>query len=305
MNPRWTILMIPSDNRGTKSIHVLPAIVVSAVIFIVFVSIFSVVAGYRLYTLRYEISSMDAIMDKNKTQAEQLHILSSKLSAIEGEMSDLVIFNRHLSRIAGQDMEKTEEIIGVGGSEAGSGAGKIRSAGKGDVMTDKILTRHLHSHMKQINDDIVIEKGVAARLLSRIERQRSLASHTPSTWPTRGWISSDFGWRKSPFTGRREFHKGTDIAARKGTPVYAPADGIVTSYGRNGGYGNLLVINHGYGLVSRYGHLSKTNVHPGQQVARGDNVAFIGSTGRSTGPHLHYEILVNGIHVNPQRYMLK
>ncbi|MCD6569956.1 MAG: M23 family metallopeptidase, partial [Deltaproteobacteria bacterium] len=187
----------------------------------------------------------------------------------------------------------------------GGGGTLMGSECSPEIITETILARNLHSHIKQLGDSIHIEKEVSKELLARLERQRSIMAHTPSIWPVRGWLTSPFGWRKSPFTGEREFHKGVDIAARKGTPIYAPADGIVTSYGPNGAFGDFLVINHGYGIVTRYGHLLKSYVSPSRYVHKGDIVACVGNTGRSTGPHLHYEVLVNGVHVNPKRYMLK
>ncbi|MEK7828495.1 MAG: M23 family metallopeptidase, partial [Deltaproteobacteria bacterium] len=113
-----------------------------------------------------------------------------------------------------------------------------------------------------------------------------------------------FGYRISPFTGLRQMHEGLDIANAVGTPVFAPADGIVSKVDRENGLGKTISINHGYGIVTRYGHFSDIYVHVGKRVKRGEKVAAVGNTGRSTGPHLHYEVLVNGINVNPEKYIL-
>jgi murein DD-endopeptidase MepM/ murein hydrolase activator NlpD len=119
-----------------------------------------------------------------------------------------------------------------------------------------------------------------------------------------GFISSPFGVRSSSFSGRGEFHKGLDIRARPGTPIIAPAKGVVTMAGGDGAYGLSVEIQHSRAVVTKYGHLQRINVREGQPVRRGDVVGFVGSTGRSTGPHLHYEVKLNGIHVNPMRYIL-
>lgn len=132
-----------------------------------------------------------------------------------------------------------------------------------------------------------------------VERQESLAAATPSIWPAHGWLTGSFGDRSDPITGGPGYHTGVDISTSKGQPVYATADGTVESASFNGDYGNFLVIKHEFGLTTRYGHLSRFNVRPGARVQRGDTVAFVGSTGRSTGNHLHYEILVNGKLINP------
>ena len=134
--------------------------------------------------------------------------------------------------------------------------------------------------------------------------QTLLLSSTPSIWPVRGYLSATFGNRLDPFTGRPDFHPGIDISTPIGTKVVAPADGIVLSTGVQGGYGNAIIIDHGYGVVSRYGHLEGFNVQPGQQVRRGDVIAFVGNTGGSTGPHLHYEVWVRDQAQNPIHFIL-
>ena len=132
-----------------------------------------------------------------------------------------------------------------------------------------------------------------------VERQEALVGAHPSIWPTYGWLTGYFGGRPDPFTGERAFHQGLDIATAKGQPVYATANGTVESAAYTGEYGNLIVVRHDFGLSTRYGHLSKFNVKPGQSVKRGDIIGFVGSTGRSTGAHLHYEVLANGKLINP------
>ncbi|HEX5045336.1 MAG TPA: M23 family metallopeptidase [Candidatus Polarisedimenticolaceae bacterium] len=134
------------------------------------------------------------------------------------------------------------------------------------------------------------------------ERAKVLAC-TPSLLPVSGFFSDGFGWRKDPITGQRAFHEGMDIVAETGSPVRAPADGIVVAAGRNSSYGKAVDLSHGYGLASRFGHLSAILVRPGDKVKRGDVIGRVGSTGRSTGPHLHYEVFKEGRQVNPRRYL--
>ena len=140
---------------------------------------------------------------------------------------------------------------------------------------------------------------------SGVERRKSLADATPSIWPVAGWLTSAFGSRRDPFTGDRNFHPGLDISASYGDPVFAPAIGKVSIYSQSGNYGNLVVIDHGYGIVTKFGHLSKFAVANGQTINRGDVIGFVGSTGRSTSPHLHYEIWVNGKLTNPMQLLAK
>ena len=132
-----------------------------------------------------------------------------------------------------------------------------------------------------------------------IERRHALAMATPSIWPVAGWLSSSFGTRKDPFSDGRDFHPGLDISADYGQPVLATGDARVMTAGMNGAYGNMVTLDHGYGITTKYGHLSRIVVSDGQQVKRGDLIGFVGSTGRSTGAHLHYEVWMNGRLTNP------
>lgn len=144
----------------------------------------------------------------------------------------------------------------------------------------------------------VLENRLAV-VRSTVENQQALARATPTIWPVAGWLSSAFGNRRDPFDGSADFHPGLDISANRGTPVFATADGAVQAARYNGNYGNSVVIDHGFGIATRFAHLSGFAVRVGQQVRRGQVVGYVGSTGRATSSHLHYEILLNGRAVNP------
>ena len=145
----------------------------------------------------------------------------------------------------------------------------------------------------------------SSRLQAIFEDQAVLLASTPSIWPVRGYFSDKFGNRKDPFTGMPDFHPGIDVSTPRGTKVLAPADGVVTYRGRRGAYGNTIVIDHGFGIVTRYAHLEAYEVRPGQRVQRGDVIGFVGSSGRSTAPHLHYEVWVDDQLQNPIKFILE
>lgn len=149
-----------------------------------------------------------------------------------------------------------------------------------------------------------LENGLAT-VRTSVESQQELARATPSIWPLAGWLSSGYGTRKDPFDGSADFHPGLDISANRGTPVRATADGTVKSAGYNGNYGNAVLIEHGFSISTRFGHLSRFAVREGQEIHRGDVVGYVGSTGRATGAHLHYEILLNGQPINPLRLLAR
>ncbi|MEW6319871.1 MAG: M23 family metallopeptidase [Acidobacteriota bacterium] len=137
-----------------------------------------------------------------------------------------------------------------------------------------------------------------------VDKRNALAAATPSIWPAHGWLTSSVGSRSDPFTGEKDYHPGIDISADKGSPVYATADGVVTHAAYAGAYGNLIVVDHGFGLETRYGHLSAFRVKAGDRVKRSDVIGNVGSTGRSTSAHLHYEVRVNGRLLNPLQLLL-
>jgi murein DD-endopeptidase MepM/ murein hydrolase activator NlpD len=154
-----------------------------------------------------------------------------------------------------------------------------------------------------VGDVLRVVEAQLDRVRPGAERRQALAAATPSIWPVTGGLSSSFGVRRDPFTGSAEFHSGLDIPAEQGEPVRATADGRVLSARWSGNFGNLVVVDHGYGISTRYGHLSRFGVFEGQTLHKGDIVGFVGSTGRSTSPHVHYELLLNGRPANPLRLL--
>jgi murein DD-endopeptidase MepM/ murein hydrolase activator NlpD len=152
--------------------------------------------------------------------------------------------------------------------------------------------------------ETIKEEGDSLRALDRLMARAAKALATlPSRWPVRGSVNSEFGRRPSPWTQSVEFHSGIDIKAQMGTPVHAPAAGTVVVAGPAHEYGTAVMLDHGQDIKTLYGHLSKVSVRPGQKVERGTLLAFSGNTGRSSGPHLHYEIFVKGQPVNPRAYL--
>ena len=182
---------------------------------------------------------------------------------------------------------------------------KARAAG-GSLQASAAISNVISTSFSSPEDTFGVLRTLLQGLESRlrnvrrdVERQEALAAATPSIWPAHGWLTGSFGGRSDPFTGEPGFHQGIDISTEKGEPVFASADGHVESASYSGDYGNLLVLRHDFGLMTRYGHLSAFNVVPGAAVHRGDVIGFVGSTGRATGSHLHYEILANGKLINP------
>lgn len=251
----------------------------------------------RLAHLEAQIASQDRTISD---QHRQIVNFTSKLNQLKGELKELNEFEHKIRIMADLDTSNDDGLsFGIGGSLP-------EDIDPGLALADDhaAILREMHEHSQQIATVATIQKKDMQGLLKELQSKRNVLAATPSIRPTEGWKTSSFGYRRSPFTGRKEFHKGIDIAARKGTPIIAPAKGTVTYAGKKGLMGKMVSINHGHGMVTRYGHISKILKKKGEKVERGDIIALIGNTGRSTGPHLHYEVRINGVPVNPERYIL-
>ncbi len=233
-------------------------------------------------------------------QRKQIQKFASEINILKSKLLILNDFEKKIRIVA--NTEKTDEeksLFGIGGSKPEDLDTKVQLTKKHNS-----LVREMHEQVKQLSLASTNQKEGFESLLKYLEDQRNLLACTPTIRPTKGWISSRFGYRISPFTGRREFHKGLDIANRKGTPIIVPADGVVAFNGKKGLLGKMITIDHGHGMVTRYGHIKKAMKKQGEAVKRGDTIALMGNTGRSTGPHLHYEVRLNGVQVNPTKYIL-
>jgi murein DD-endopeptidase MepM/ murein hydrolase activator NlpD len=238
--------------------------------------------------------------DEILNQRKQIQKFADEINSLKSSLVKLNTFEQKLRIIANIEKSSEEDsLFGVGGSIPEDLDSQL-------PLTEKHnnLLREMHEQTRELTLASINQEKVFESLYEGLKSQRNLLSSTPSIRPTEGWLSSGFGYRVSPFTGLREFHKGLDFAGRKGTKIIAPADGVVSFVGRNGSYGKMIKIDHGHGIITRYGHLQKALKKRGEAVKRGDVIALMGNTGHSTGPHLHYEVLLNGLPVNPKKYIL-
>lgn len=224
---------------------------------------------------------------------DNLDALSLRLGQLQARMTRLDALGSHLTQMAGLDHGEFDfdRPPGEGGPDPGEPEKPMSTQ---DFIAN---LRHLQA--------MVSDRGRQLSVLEHLMLRRRLhAEVTPKGRPVRhGWISSGYGERIDPFTGREGFHPGFDFAGKRGTNVYAVAAGVVTWASRDGGYGNLVEIDHGGGYSTRYGHNEKILVHVGETVKRGQLIAKMGSTGRSTGPHVHFEVRYNGKAINPARFV--
>ena len=239
--------------------------------------------------------------DELSNQRKHIQNFVHKIEELKTKLASLQKFEKKIRIIA--NIEKTDsknDFFGVGGS-----APEILKPGVTITKKHNSLIREMHAQLSQIDNIAETQKNNFETLVKKLKIQQNLLASTPTIRPiTKGWISSGFGYRRSPFTGRKEFHKGIDFATRQGNPIFATADGVIIYAKPKGLLGKTVIINHGHGLKTRYGHTSKILKKKGAKVKRGDIIALVGNTGRSTGPHVHYEVQLNGIQVNPGKYIL-
>ena len=247
--------------------------------------------------------SKEKIVDQfDEIISHRMHIqkFADEVNALKSRLVELNNFEKKIRIIAAIDNASDQDsFFGIGGSIPEDLNTQIPL-----MKRHNSLVREIHEQTPQL--ELASKKQLKRfeSLLMYLEQQRDILSSTPTIRPAKGWVTSQFGYRISPYTGIREFHKGLDIANRQGIPIIATADGTVTSVSFNTILGKFMVIDHGHGVVTKYAHIQKTLKEEGEEVKRGDTIALIGNTGRSAGPHLHYEVYLNGIPVNPAKYIL-
>ncbi|MFQ5716019.1 MAG: M23 family metallopeptidase [Nitrospinales bacterium] len=304
---RYTIVVFPGETIKPRKFQISKLLVHTALI--IFLVVFAGIAGSSYFFAKNYIrllgdtAELTELRRETKLQKIQVEKFSQQVKNFENAMSRLARFENKLRIItASENSPKSlDKNWGVGGPYGLTSHSFVTSLEK-EVGA---MVERLSIDLDLLTNQAKAQSISFQELEEEFKSQRSFLSATPSIWPTRGWVTSGFGYRKSPFTGLREKHEGLDIAVRQGSPIRAPADGVVILAGKEYGYGNMVELDHGYGYVTRYGHNSKHLVKVGDKIRRGQIIALTGNTGRSTGPHLHYEILRNGIPVDPRNFILE
>jgi murein DD-endopeptidase MepM/ murein hydrolase activator NlpD len=301
----YTVLVLPDAGSQIRRFHIakplLNALAVTAgLIFVAFL--------FLIYQTVSHTGQMLELRQLRTISSEQANLLQ-KFERLENQMTQLQAFDHRLRTAAGLEVKNVESsIVGVGGADTFSSSAMLVAAlahqTSSTGSSTKLRTDNLGGELDRLNREMNDRNKSFQGLIQALEAKRSLLVSTPTVWPVKGWLTAGFGHRRSPFTGRREMHEGVDIANSVGTPIIAPADGVVTYAGPLGSFGNAVSINHGNKISTFYAHLQQHKVSQGQRVRRGDVIGLVGATGRSTGPHLHYEIQVNEVPVDPTKYVI-
>jgi murein DD-endopeptidase MepM/ murein hydrolase activator NlpD len=295
-----TFLIVPENTSNVKQVKCSKGFLVLMVCVALALVVGTGVLIHDYVKLKGKVPAMEALAREVTNQRVQIQAYAKRIGSLNKRMGALHDFEKKIRIMANVEApEHQDGVFGIGGTTGQ----ELEDLPQLTESHNRVM-RTMHAQLEQLDEASFVQQKAFEQLYDHIQHQKSLLACTPAIKPTKGWVSSKFGYRKSPFTGLREFHSGLDLATRRGTPVIASADGVVTFCGRNGGLGKMVKINHGYGKVSRYAHLHEILVKRGDRVKRGDKIGLVGNTGRSTAPHLHYEVHVNGIPVNPEKYIL-
>jgi murein DD-endopeptidase MepM/ murein hydrolase activator NlpD len=294
-SPRYTILLANRNTGAVRRFTFVRRPVILAVLALLAVP--TLVGLGARWAGQAEIEGLRANNESLRVENESYRAatgeLASQISALQSAITDL----SQQAQIDPATRQAIERLPAVIRSRAMGG-------GAADAAVPSVAATQSPENTFGILKDLL---GVLDDRLSTVrkgvEGRQALAAATPSIWPLMGWLTSNFGMRADPMNGSPDFHSGLDISADKGTPVHATADGTVELASYNGNYGNCIEIAHGFGIGTRFGHLSGYAVYVGKKIKRGDVIGYVGTTGRTTGAHLHYEILLNGQPINPLKFL--
>lgn len=284
----YSIIIIPEGHRRTHRFQVNRnwARLLVAVLVVSVLAVGGLV--YHCCHIDLDRSELQRLRTERRSYQQELRRVAGQLQSLQKDM--VVLANNDTKVRLLTKLTKPVDTVPVGVG--------------GPVETDP--AQKLSGVQRQIDDirqALDLRRESLEELQGALNDQRSLFAARPRGKPAKGWVTSGFGVRKSPFSSGSKMHRGLDIAARTGTPILAPADGVVKRVRTASDYGKMVVIDHGYGYQTLYAHNSKVFVKVGQRVKRGDTISAIGNTGRSTGPHLHYEVLLNGVPINPRKFL--
>ncbi len=296
---RWTIVIVPQGSSASKIIEVSHTALKLLGSLGVAAMMLAMLLGYATIRRTLNLARAERLEQENARLTDELNLLSSHVSALTDSMASLEVREAQLRLLANVDpIDPQVHAVGIGGP---------LPTAEPTPPSSELLGR---AGLVRVDLNALIRR---ANLLSVSFREAgdSLALHaerlaaTPSIMPTAGWLTSAFSrMRNHPILHVARAHEGLDVSAPMGTPIEAPANGAVVQAGWEAGYGNTVTIDHGYGIVTKFAHASRILVTVGDKVERGDRIALVGATGLSTGPHLHYEVHVNGRPVDPRRYIL-
>jgi len=299
----YTLIVVPDNESPVRRYQVPRTLLMQVAGVAIFVGGLGVAASVHYFQVARDAAENRILREENLSLRGQLKSIRERIDHIGTTLDRVERFDQKLRAITLLSDPQRNLAMGPTASERETQVPHTTD-NQFTRLTSSDSPRALSSRLDKLSAEATRQEQSLQELTAYFQDQKSLLASVPSVWPARGWVTSDFGQRLDPYTADRVMHAGLDIAAEHGKAIYAPSDGMVVFAGPEGGYGNVIVIDHGYGIKTRYGHLAQILVKPGDRIKRGQQVASIGNTGRSTGPHLHYEVRVNGIPQNPRKFIL-
>ena len=299
----FTIIIVPHGDEETFTVRIPLWWVHWGGIALVVLFISSISIVYSLRQTKLQMANYHGLMVENRQQQEHILFLARQTNELQAQLESIQALDSSIREMMRLDGRRTTPAAPVVQAVATAQTRDLRPQLANRSLSLAATLLRTEQNLESIKEAIPITEDSLKGLEKQVEAQRAREQATPSLWPVTGNITSGFGYRRSPFDASREFHAGIDVAAPRGTAVHATAAGTVRMASWNGGYGNVIFLDHGFGYVTVYAHLSRISVRVGQIVEKGQVIGLVGSTGRSTGPHLHYEVRVGGATVNPMRFL--
>ncbi len=298
-NESFTLIVVPDRHAEVKRFRLRKVWLVQALVWLACVGVVAMGLLAHYVSVISEARENPALRDENLKLKSEFAVLREQLEHFQQTLDHVQNFEGKLRAIT--LLSDPQRNLAMGPTEQPS----LPASGENQFVRGRDKDGEgLSQKLEKLSGVATREEQSLQELQAYFQDQKSLLASVPSVWPTRGWVTSDFGSRPDPYTAQQVMHAGLDIAGPHGKEVVSPADGTVVFAGLEGGYGNVLVVDHGYGIKTRYGHLSSIKVKAGERIKRYDAIATLGNTGRSTGPHLHYEVRVNGIPQNPRKFIV-
>lgn len=294
-NKSWSLILIPHNKGKQKTITLYKKKIKIWGGIGTFILLLLVGFMVDYFTMNVTRQKYRKLLQENREQRQTIAQYKNTVKELKQTTERFATYAQKLNVMAGLKSNDTLKEVGIGGdSDFEQEIGTTQSPQNITIDQLEFIESKAEGIEKNLNTLLNFYKNQALKLAG-----------TPTIWPTKGWITSAYGWREDPFTGKKAFHRGIDIATHFGNPVIATADGVVisTNYGKIGG--NTVKISHRGGYVTVYCHLSKFKVRPGERVKRGDVIGLVGKTGKALGPHVHYEVRLNGKSQNPYYYILE
>lgn len=315
-NRFFTLLIIPEKTSKVRKLVLPNWILKGSLIGSLFLLALGGIMFMDYWYVMGQIEENKELKLENRRLRQQVQIFRNRITTIESTMDRVQAFATRLKVITNiEDRASTIQSLNDNLPEAAENIGKKPTAElpSGETAVDRnpesqLLQadyRELDDRFLQLNSSTLLVEQNLQDLYELLVDQKAFLAALPTRQPALGYFTSGFGVRRSPYGGRDKMHEGLDIANRAGTPIQAPANGLVVFAGQKPGYGRTVIIDHGYGLETWYGHTSKIIARTNQKIRRGEPIALIGNTGLSTGSHVHYEVRVNGIPVDPLSYILE